>query len=106
MDFFVQVVGMIAVVHILQKQSFVVVPENKCSLKFHKFRRKTPVLESRFNKVIVLQTCNFIKKRHQHAQVFSCGISEFFKNPSLTEHLRWLLLIMPYRFWYVQKRKS
>ena len=31
MDFFVQVVGMIAVVHIMQKQSFAVVPENKCS---------------------------------------------------------------------------
>ena len=32
-------------------QSFTDVLENKCSSKFPKFHKKTPVLKSRFNKV-------------------------------------------------------
>ena len=35
-------------------------------LKFCKFHRKTPVLESLFNKVSGRQACIFIKKRLQH----------------------------------------
>ena len=38
----------------------------RCSLKFHKFYRKAPVLESVLNKVAGLQACNFTKKRLQH----------------------------------------
>ena len=34
--------------------------------KFRKFHRKTPVLESLFNKVAALQAYNFTKKRLQH----------------------------------------
>ena len=37
-----------------------------CSGKFWKFHRKTAVLESLFNKVAGLKTCNIIKKRLQH----------------------------------------
>ena len=38
----------------------------RCSSKFHKIHRKTPVLESLFNKVVGLKACNFIKNRLQH----------------------------------------
>ena len=34
-----------------EKQMFADVLQNRCSLKFLKFHRKTPVLESLFNKV-------------------------------------------------------
>ena len=40
-----------------QKQSFADVFENRRSLKFHNIHRKTPVLESLFNKVSCLQAC-------------------------------------------------
>ena len=42
--------------------------QNRCSLKFRNIHRKTPVLESLFNKV--------------------AGLNSFF-----IEHLRWLLLL-------------
>ena len=45
-----------------QKQSFSNVLQNRCYYKFRKFDRKAPVLESLFNQVADLQTCNFIKK--------------------------------------------
>ena len=38
----------------------------RCSTKFRKFHGKISTLESLFNKVAGLKTCNFIKKRHQH----------------------------------------
>ena len=37
--------------YILQKQLFADVLQNRCSWKFRKFHRKTPVLESLFNEV-------------------------------------------------------
>ena len=49
----------------LQKQPPEVFCRKKCSEKFCKFHRKTPVLESLFNKVASLHACNFIKKRFQ-----------------------------------------
>ena len=39
------------------KQSFADVPQNRCSWKFSKFHRKTPVLESLFNNVAGLKAC-------------------------------------------------
>ena len=36
----------------------------RCSEKFRKFRRKTSILESLFNKVAGFQTCNFVKMRY------------------------------------------
>ena len=49
------------------------------SKKFRQFRRKTPVLESPFNKVTHLKTAKFLK-------------AHFFTDP-----LRWLLLFIPSR---------
>ena len=37
-----------------------------CSQMFFNIYRKTPVLESLFNQVTVLQFCKFIKRRFQH----------------------------------------
>ena len=50
----------------LQNQPFAGILQNKCSQKLRNFHRKVPVLESLFNKVAGLKTCNFIKKRPQH----------------------------------------
>ena len=49
--------------------------------------RKTPVLESLFNKVAGLQACNVIIKETP-TQVFSCEICETFKNNYFEEHLQ------------------
>ena len=49
----------------------------RCSWKFHKIPRKTPVPEA----------CNFIKKETL-AQVFSCEFCDISKNTFFTEHLR------------------
>ena len=49
--------------------------EKRCSLKFRKFHRKTPVPESFFDKVTAL------------AQVFSREFCEISKNNFLIEHL-------------------
>ena len=51
----------------VQKLSFADVPLKKCSEKFRKFDRKTPVLESVFEK-------------ETPTQVLSCKICEIFKN--------------------------
>ena len=49
--------------------------------------QEKPVLESLFDKVAGLRSCNFIKKRLL-TQVFSCEICEIFKNIYFEEHLR------------------
>ena len=43
---------------LMQRQSFADVLQNRCSLKFGKFHRKTPVLESLFHQVAGLQNLN------------------------------------------------
>ena len=48
------------------KQPPVVFCKKRCSKKFRKFHRKTPMLESLFNKVAGLKAWNFIKMRFQH----------------------------------------
>ena len=73
------------------KEPFAHVLQNRCSYKFHKFHRKTPVLESLFNKVAAPQACNFIKKRLLH-RCFPVKFVKFLGTPCFTEHLRWLLL--------------
>ena len=47
-----------------------------------KFYRKTPVLESIFNKVAGLKACNFIKKRLQH-RCFPVKFAKFLRTPTL-----------------------
>ena len=79
------------VLHAVPKQSFADILQNRCSEKFHKFQRKTPVLESLFNKVAGLQACNFIKKKLQRG-CFPVKFTKLLRTPSLTGHLRWLLL--------------
>ena len=55
---------------------------NRCSLKFRKFHRKTPGLESLFNKVASPQACNLIKKRLQH-RCFPMKYAKFLRTPFL-----------------------
>ena len=74
-----------------QKVLRIYILQNRYSSKFRKFHKKTPVLESLFNKVAGLKVCNFIKENP--AQVFPSEISEIFKNTFFTEHLRWLFLL-------------
>ena len=47
--------------------------------------------QSLFNKVLGLQSCNFIKKRLQHS-CFPVNIMKFLRTPLFIEHLWWLLL--------------
>ena len=63
---------------LLQKQPPEVFYVKKCSEKFRKIHRKTPVPEP--------QACNFIKKETL-AQVFSCEFCETSKSTFFTEHL-------------------
>ena len=71
-----------------QKQLFADVLLDRCSENFFKFHRKTPVLESRFNKIAGR---NFIKDRLQR-KCFPVKFAKFLRTPFFTEHLRWLLL--------------
>ena len=48
--------------------------------KFSNIHRKTPVLESLFNKVAGLKVCNFIKKRLQ-GRCFPVNVGKFFMTP-------------------------
>ena len=52
--------------------------------------RKTPVLESLFNKVAYLKACNFIKETPP--QMFSYEYCEVFQKILFKEYYRWLLL--------------
>ena len=51
------------------------------------------MLESLLNKVADLKARNFIKKKLEH-RCFPVKYAKFFRTPSFTEHLRWLLLEM------------
>ena len=51
---------------IKQEQPPEVFYEKSYSLKFRKFYRKAPVLESLLNKIAGLKACNFIKNRVKH----------------------------------------
>ena len=62
-------------------------------LKISQVSQETPVLESLFNKVAGLNACNFVKNRLQH-RCFAMKFVKFLITPFLTEHLRWLLLLV------------
>ena len=51
------------------------------------------MLDSLFNKVAGLQTCNFIKKWLQH-RCFPVNVANFIRTAFSIEHLRWLLLCL------------
>ena len=61
-------------------------------LKLHKFHRKTPVLESPFNKVAGLKACNFIKKRLQYRR-FPVKFTKCLGTLILKNICKWLLMI-------------
>ena len=66
--------------------------KKRCSSKFRIFHRKTPVLESLFNKTADLQTSNFIKKRLQH-RCFTTKFSKILTMPILKKIWERLLLV-------------
>ena len=66
----------------VQKQPPDVFYRKRCSLKFHKIHRRTPVPGSR--------ACNFIKK--ETLSQVPVNFTKCLRTPFLTEHLRWLLL--------------
>ena len=58
----------------------------RCSEKFHKIHRKTPMSQSLFyNNVAGLRSASLLNKRL--AQVFSCEFYKISKNTFFTEHL-------------------
>ena len=76
-----------------QKQPFADALQNWCSEKFRNIRRKTPVLESLFNKGAGLMACNIIKKRLQD-RYFPLNNAKLLRTAFFKEHLRWLLLLI------------
>ena len=69
-----------------QKQPTGVFCKTRCSQKSRKLHRKTPVLESIFNKVTVLQAWSFNLKETP-TRVFSCEIFKNLKNTYFEDHL-------------------
>ena len=67
----------------------IVAVTRRCSEKFRKIHRKTPVSESFFNKVQGLTPSNFIKKRPQH-RYFPVNFVKFLRTPFFAEQPRWL----------------
>ena len=55
-----------AAVHYFPKEPPEVFCKKMCSLKVHKYRRKIPVLESIFNKVLGLKNFSNFTGKHQH----------------------------------------
>ena len=72
--------------HVVQKQPPEVFYKKCYSKKFDNIHRKTPALQSIFNKVAGLQVSNFIKKRFQY-KCSSVNIAKNFKNIFFKEHL-------------------
>ena len=76
----------------VQNQPFANGFQNGCSLKFHKFHRKTDMLKSLFNEAAVPQAWNFIKKRLHH-KCFPVKLVNCLRNYTFfAEHLKWLVL--------------
>ena len=69
--------------HTAQEQSWTDVVQNTCSQKFSQFHRKIPVLESYFNKIILIK---------RDSKCFLVKFAEFLRTPFFTEHLRWMVL--------------
>ena len=63
----------------IQRQLFKDAHQNRCSWKFRKFHKKTPVLECFINKVAGLRPATLFE-RDSKTQVFSCETCKVFKN--------------------------
>ena len=70
--------------------SFADVIQNRSSLKCLNIHRKTPELDSLFNKVRSLQTSNFVKKWLQR-RCFPENVVNFLRTYFSIEHPQWLL---------------
>ena len=70
-----------------------------CSSKFCNIHRKTPVLESLFNKVSGLKACIFIEK-YTPTQLFSYEYYKIFKNNFFMEHL-FIILLRNFMWWCI-----
>ena len=70
----------------VQKRSPRSVLSKKCSEKFRKFYRKTPVPESFFNKVVGLKPATLLKKRLWY-RCFPVNFVKFLRTLFFTEHL-------------------
>ena len=75
----------------VQKQPPEVFCKKGCSENFFEFHKKTPVLESLFNKVAGLRTWNVIKKTLQHS-CFPVSFVKFLRTPILKNFCERLLL--------------
>ena len=86
-----------------QKQSFADVLENSCYQRFHKFDRKTPVLESLFNKddagLKAKKSAIFLKR--DPTQVFFCKISGIFKGTFSSGTLSVVVSNMKQSSWFL-----
>ena len=81
-----------------QKQPFSGVLPGRCPEKIRKFHKKTPVLESLFNKVS--------RNKETPAQVFSCEFCKAFKNTFFTENIRWSWSLSFKKFYIVGVHKK
>ena len=72
--------------HFPTMQPFPNVLQNRFSYEFFRICKKISVLESLFNKVTGLITCNFIKKQTP-TQMFSCEYHKMFENSFLIKKL-------------------
>ena len=81
-------------------------PEAATNLKnFAIFTRKKLLLQSLFNKVAGLQTCNFITKRLQH-RCFPVNIVKFLRKPILKNNLRTADSGEPPKKWKKENKKN
>ena len=61
--------------------------KKRCSEIFRHTRRKAPVLESLFNKVLDVKASSIVKKRLQRS-CFPVNIKQMLRTPYLEKHLR------------------
>ena len=61
---------------------------------FAKFSRKHPCQSLFFSKVVGLRPATLLKIRLWH-RCFPVNFAKFLRTPLLTEHLRWLLMVVP-----------
>ena len=84
--------------YIIQKQPPEVFCEKGVPTNLTKFTGKHLCQSLFFNKVPGSRPATLLKKRIWH-WCFPVNFAKFLRTPFLTEHLRWLLLIIIWRFW-------
>ena len=70
----------------VQKQPPVAFGKKMCSWEFHKIHRKTPVLDTFFNKLAGLRPATLLKKRLWY-RCFPVNFVKFLQNTFFTEHV-------------------